>query len=278
MTRRDVSSSPLMSGTVGWPALMAALAVAAATLMADASPASAESPVTGNIYVKLGPYYPSIDEEFAGEAKPFRESFGTDKRLLGQIAGEYYVFDDYGKLGVGVMAGYSSFTGKSEVQGGDGGNGGGDGGNGGGDGGNGGDSSDSGVNLTEETKFRVFPIALIASYRWDWLVEKFRIPLAPKVETGFDYYIWRVKDGAGNLSKTDGTEAAGGVPGFHVAARIEFLLDAIDPETAAAFDMSWGINNSYLFAEYNYANINGFGGDHFNLSDSTWKVGLAFEF
>lgn len=285
MKRRDDWFSTV-SDALRRSALWAGLAIAAATLLADASTASAQSPVSGNINVKFGPYYPSIDQEFSGGTQPFQESFGTDSRILGQISAEYYLFEEFGKVGVGVTAGYSNFTGTSEIEGGDNGDGGGggmdgDGGmNGDGGGNTDGDGSESGVNLTEETKFRVIPLGVIASYRWDWLVKNYNVPLAPKVEAGLDYYLWRVKDGAGNLSKAgeDNARAAGGVPGYHLAARMEFLLDAIDPETAAAFDMSWGINSSYLFAEYNYSQINGFGGDRFKLGDSTWKIGLAFEF
>jgi len=277
MTRRHDTPSN-SSATPRWPALAAGVTAAALLVLAGAPTASAqegESPVSGNINVSLGPYYPSIDEEFAGsDQQPFRESFGNDSRLLGRFSAEYYLLDDIGNLGVGVTAGYTNFTGTSEIEG--GGNGDGSNGDGNGDG----ESSDSGVDLDEETKFRVFPLGVIASYRWDWLVQNFGIPLAPKAEVGLDYYIWRIKDGAGNISQAgdDNGKAAGAIPGYHLAARIEFLLDAIDPETAAAFDMSWGINNSYLFAEYNFSQINGFDGGRFQLGDSTWKIGLAFEF
>ncbi len=264
------TESPFRSRTRGAPAYLIAGLLGTLALVGFTTNAAADSPTTGNFNLKFGPYYPSIDEEFDGNTSPFEASFGSNARVLGQISGEYYLWQGHGKFGVGAQAGYTNFTGTSEIQGGGGGDG--------SDGGDGGGSSDEGVTIEEETKFRVFPLGDIATYRWDHPVEEWNIPLAAKVEGGFDYYIWRVKDGGGDISRADGTKAAGGVPGFHLAGRLEFLLNIIDPETAASFDMNWGINRTYLFAEYNYSNIRGFGGDHFRLGDSTWKAGLAFEF
>ena len=42
--------------------------------------------------------------------------------------------------------------------------------------------------------------------------------------------------------------------------------------------MSWGVNNSYFFAEYMITRIDGFGSPGFDLSDNMWMFGLAFEF
>lgn len=278
MTRIDAQSSRSRS-TVDRLKLPVAVAAAVVTLMALGSSAAAQanSEVSGNVNLKFGPYYPSVDEEFS-DANPFEDAFGSDPRILGQLDAEYYLWQGHGKLGVGVTFGYTNFTGSSQIEG-TGGDSGGTDGNGGGDDNSGNDgSSDDGVNLEEETKFRVFPLGLIASYRWDYLVEELNVPLALKGEAGFDYYLWRVKDGGGDVSQADGKKAAGAVPGYHVAGRLEFLLNAIDPETAAAFDLSWGINRTYLFGEYQFSQVDGFGGDSLRLGDSTWKIGLAFEF
>jgi hypothetical protein len=278
MTRIDAQSSRSRS-TVDRLKLPVVFAAVVVTLMALGSSAAAqsESEVSGNVNLKFGPYYPSVDEEFS-DATPFEDAFGSNPRVLGQLDAEYYLWQGHGKLGVGVSFGYTNFTGSSQIQGTGGDSGGTDGGGGGDD--NGGDdgSSDDGVNLEEETKFRVFPLGLIASYRWDYLVEELNVPLALKGEAGLDYYLWRVKDGGGDVSEADGQKAAGAIPGYHVAGRLEFLLNAIDPETAAAFDLSWGINRTYLFGEYQFSQVDGFGGDSLRLGDSTWKIGLAFEF
>ena len=50
------------------------------------------------------------------------------------------------------------------------------------------------------------------------------------------------------------------------------------PGALAYLDMSWGVNNSYFFAEYMITRIDGFGGDGLDLSDDQWMFGLAFEF
>jgi hypothetical protein len=285
MTRIDAQSSRSCStgDRLKLPVVFAAILV---TVMAFGSSAAAQSnsEVSGNVNLKFGPYYPAVDEEFS-DATPFADAFGSNSRVLGQLDAEYYLWQGHGKLGLGVTVGYTNFTGSSQIQGtgedsgGNGGDGGdGSGGDGGGDNGGGDGSSDDSVNLEEETKFRVFPLGLIASYRWDYLVEELNVPLALKGEAGLDYYLWRVKDGSGDISEADGQKAAGAVPGYHLAGRVEFLLNAVDPETAAAFDLSWGINRTYLFGEYNFSKVDGFGSDSLRLGDSTWKIGLAFEF
>jgi hypothetical protein len=266
-----------------WPA-------GAGAQVAESEVADDRSPIQGNVDVELGPYYPSIDGEFAN-ASPFRSSFGDDGRILGEMGVAYYLFKRHGKLGLEFGFGYSKFTGNSDIQNGSnsGGNGGtsnGDGNGGSSDGGSnsdGGDSSGdassgSGLSLEEETNFVLFPLRLSLTYRWDFLAQEFGIPLAPRLEGGVDYYIWKVTDGSGNVARSGGEKARGAIPGYHVAAGVGFLLDFITPGLAAAMDINWGVNNTYLFGEYEITRVQPFQGGGFNLSDETWKVGLSFEF
>ena len=218
-------------------------------LAAAPTPASAESNVHGNVNLKFGPYFPRIDEEFSGGEAPFADSFGKDNRVLANLSAEWYLFEGHGKLGVGGSFGYTSFKGgtsgdsSSDGSGGDGSDNGMDDGSG--------DGSETSGDLTvdEEFKFRVFPLGTHVSYRWDYLAQEFNIPLAPKVEAGLDYYLWRAVDPGGNTSEFDGEKASGARLGYHLTGRMELQLDFIDPQWAAAFDVSWGINNTYLFAE-----------------------------
>ncbi len=261
------------------------------------SPADAEAqsidertPITGSVDVELGPYYPSIDGEF-GQATPFRDSFGGNDNLMGELGVTYYLFKQHGKLGLEFGAGYTKFSGDSSLQNQDSGNddsgsGGSDGeranggANGAGSDGESGSSGESGgpLSLEEETNFVLFPLRLSLTYRWDFLAQDLNIPLAPRVGTGIDYYIWKVTDGSGNVAESNGERARGATPGYHVSAGLGFLLDFITPSLAAVFDADWGVNNTYLYGEFEFTRVQPFQGEGFNLSDETWKIGLSFEF
>lgn len=226
-----------------------------------------ESNVTGSFDVQFGPYYPRVDDEF-DNATPFEQTFGSSSAVMFQADALYYLWTGHGKLGVGATFGYSQFSGTTQVGGSNGGNGG--GGNGGG--------NDGDVQLEKTSNFSVFPLGLIASYRWDFLVTEWNIPLALRVEGGLDYYLWELTDGSGDNPSSSDVPGAGGTPGYHAAGRLEFLLDWLDPTSAAQLDFSWGINNTYLFAEYSYSQVRDFDGSGFRLGDTNWRIGLSFDF
>jgi hypothetical protein len=246
--------------------------VGAALLIAAPSTAEAQSPTNGNLDIQFGPYYPRIDEEFDTDEGPFETTFGTDTRVMLQIDAVYYLWQGHGKLGIGPTFGYTRFNGDAEIRDGDGSNGG-DGSDGGGDG-----SGGDGVNLEEETRFTVFPLGLIGTYRWDYPTTEWGIPLAARVEGGFDYYLWRVADENGDVVNEGDFSGAGGTPGFHATLRGELLLDWLDSKSAAQFDYSWGVNNTYFFGEYTFSRVRDFDGKGFRLGDNSWRLGLAFEF
>lgn len=241
-------------------------------LVMSATPAQAESDVSGNFELRLGPYYPAIDSELDG-AQPFQNTFGSNGRVLGEIKVDRYLFTGHGKLGVGGSVAYTNFSGEGEIVGGSDGGSGNDGSGGGGSG-----DGDSGLNA--ETNLQMLPIRAQVFYRWDYLVEEFNIPLAARVEAGLDWYMWRIRDGSGNTATfgDDGPKASGATAGYHGAAGLEFNLNALDRQSAASFDYSWGINRTYFFAMYEISRVDDFGGNGFNLSDNSWRLGLAFEF
>jgi hypothetical protein len=56
------------------------------------------------------------------------------------------------------------------------------------------------------------------------------------------------------------------------------LLDFFDPRAAREADNSVGINNSYLFTEWYYSDLSGFGSSNrMQVGTSTWVLGLALE-
>jgi len=85
--------------------------------------------------------------------------------------------------------------------------------------------------------------------------------------------------------RTDaGVHADAQVASFDLAANIPAHgllrgLNTILPADLAIVDAELGINHTYLFCEFHYADISGFGAaNKMNLSDKTLNAGLAFEF
>ena len=228
------------------------LALTALTLLTPAS-AYAETPIYGAVEVKLGSYYPSIDDEFGG-AGPFEQIFGSDSLLYGELELDYYLLEGFGRAGIGMHVGYTSVDGDVLTEGGE------------------------DVDVDDTTSFTVIPLRLSGVYRFDVLATEWGIPLVPAAKAGLDYYLWDIDDSAGDTANVDGAEGSGGTWGWHASLALHLLLDAIDPSTAAVFDLNWGVNNSYLFGEYMFTSVDDFGGESLDLSDDIWAFGLAFEF
>jgi hypothetical protein len=233
-----------------WHTLAACLFVGLACIAAPQT-VRAESPVWGNFEFEMGPYYPDIDSSASGD--PFADIFGENNRLLGEATGEYYVFDEHGKLGLGLSIGFTRLSGTNSISG-------------------------STITIEETTRFSIIPIRALVSYRWDYLVEEFEIPLAAKVQAGYNYWIWRSLDAGGSVSTANGITGRGAKMGWHIAARLEFQLNILTPQMAASFDNTWGVNNTYLYGEFEYAQIDDFGEPGFEFGGPSWRLGMAFEF
>jgi hypothetical protein len=118
-------------------------------------------------------------------------------------------------------------------------------------------------------------------YRFDYLWTRFEFPFTIYVKAGFDYSFWWIRDGADNIAASDdGKKGYGGTFGFHVVAGLAFVLDWLAPDMEKAFDVEWGINTPYIFAEYMYCQLDNFGAkDAFDLTDkATFHIGIGLEF
>ena len=219
--------------------------------------ALAESDVTGGFQLKLGGYYPSIDGEFtsASGQGPYATFYGTDWHMYGELEFNYYLLHTVGKLGLGASVGYSSATGRVQSA-----------------------TPGSQDEIPGETSFSIIPLRASLLYRYDYSAIHHGVPLVPAVKLGLDYYFWEFEDANGATSVYEGVQASGGKLGWHASLGLHLLLDFIDPSSAAYLDMSWGVNNSYFFAEYLMTRADGFGASGLDLSDDQWLFGLAFEF
>ena len=132
----------------------------------------------------------------------------------------------------------------------------------------------------DDPKFAVIPVALLASYRFELLADRFRVPLVPYLKAGLAYAFFWNTSGSGNLARnSQGDVARGGVPGWQLNAGAMFRLDVLEPGTAKKLDSLTGINHTYVFGEYQLSRIANFGvGQVLDLGDNTWFAGLAIEF
>lgn len=226
--------------------LISSLALGA---LAAPNDANAESPVNMMFEFKAGPYTP----DNLGSA--FKTHFGNDSGFI--VEGEYdwQFWRGVGSLGLGFHLGYGSISGKSVTE--------------------------SGKKGIDSTAIHWLPLRLSLVYRFDYLWTRLDFPFTIYVKAGFDYSFWWIRDGSDSIAQSeDGKDGYGGTFGFHVVAGVAFVLDWLAPDMEKAFDVEWGINNSYIFAEYMYAQIDNFGAKGaFDLTEkATFHIGIGLEF
>lgn len=229
----------------------ASAAILLALIFMGVAPSNAsadESPVDMMFEFKAGPYTP--DQLGAAFDKHFEGKTG----YLIEAEYDYQFYRDIGSLGAGLHLGYGSVSGKA--------------------------IDESGTESVDETSISWLPIRLSLVYRMDWLWLNLNIPLTVYGKIGFDYVVWWVSDGSGSIAEAGGESGSGGTFGWHGVVGVAFVLDWISPGMAKSFDVEWGVNNSYIFAEFVYADISNFRTNKgLNLTDSaTFLVGLAIEF
>lgn len=222
--------------------------------------AKAESPRSMFTEIRVGGYYPWVDRPLncTPGSCPYQKTFNNGSMLLVEAEVERQLFQAFGSAAIGLSVGYAEKYGHALV----------------------------GTEVTgEATSLRVVPMKALAIYRFDWLAIRFGIPLVPYVKGGFEAVYWWT-------SKGNGTELADGVAGQGISyglvgmAGLAFLLDPLDPRLARDFDSGMGVNHTYLFAEYNFAEVNSFGRKQadgvtaagLDLSSRFAMFGIAFEY
>jgi hypothetical protein len=247
-----------------------------------------ESPQRFAVELKFGPYSPNIDASQGLHGTPFADLFPPDAgktrppgKLLTQVEFDYqFLRRSWGNFAIGNTAGYyrrttHSFayvtdptTGSPTT------------------------ACTSGaagncVRSGDTTALNIVPLSIMAVYRFDYLARRWKIPFVPYVKVGLAYYIWWIENGGGFLSiaqftppgSTSSQGGWGGTFGWVANPGGAFLLDVLDPSAAKTIDAELGINHTYLFCEFHYADISGFGAaGKMNLSDTTLNAGISFEF
>jgi len=241
-----------------------AFAIAAALSLGAAGPAQAQgapgtverapgetgSERTMGLEVKLGGFKPLIDREPGLYGTPYASTFGGGPMLLFEASGERQLFQAFGTAGVGLSAGYAEKFAPAVLE--------------------------SGQSAAEGTGLRLVPLALFGVYRFDYAAHVWGVPLVPYVKAGLRYTVWWSTKGASLETGTGGT-AIGGRIGWGFSGGLSLLLDVFEPRLARDFDTDAGVNHSYLFAEWNFADVNNFYTGGLDLSGRYITFGVAFE-
>jgi|GEM_PF-4743096 len=133
---------------------------------------------------------------------------------------------------------------------------------------------------TDQTRFLMFPLALSLVYKFDYLFERYKVPLIPYARFGLDCYFWRI-DGAGHLAYKTGVNgqknyAHGATFGIHLNPGLAFKLDFLDRAGHLANIGFYGI---YLNFEWILNKVNNFGSSRsWDLSDQSFLAGLSVDF
>lgn len=211
---------------------------------------------------KGGPFQPAMaDPEVASGpgASAFQSVFGDEVRPLFSLGADWQFFRSFGTAGIGGSFGFMQYVGKGLY-------------------------AETGERSADTTVFNMLPLTLTAFYRFDVLADRFSVPLVPYLRGGLVYQIWWVTNGRGEISLfepgggAEPTEGRGGKLGLTGTLGIALLLNTIDSKSAAALYESAGIRGTYLFFEVEAQEVDGFGAAGFDFSDTSWNVGVYFEF
>lgn len=244
-----MSRTLLFAGSVAGALIMLALPAHAQSERTN----SFESPQHFAVELRMGLYYPKVDNEFGGSAKPFEDAFGDNSRFF--IGGEFdwqaYRIPYVGTIGPGVGIHYLKFGRPALLL--------------------------NGSPSEEETSLQIYPMHLMAVLRVDILMRETGIPIVPYLKGGFGMALWRMSNGTG-------TSEVNGVPGKGISYGPQFalggalLLDWFDEYAARQADQAVGINNTYLYAEYVSSHLDNINGTALQVGANHLSFGLTFEF
>ncbi len=243
----------------------AALALAMITLPAQAAESDfakkRESKQWFAFELRFAPYWPAIDSQPGLTGTPYKDVFGTMPRLLvsGEIDAQLLRIPHFGSIGPAFSFGYTQMSAPAPF------------------------ANQPGVSA-ENTNLEVFPMYLAAVLRVDVLLRDFRIPIVPYAKLGAAVTLWRSFTDSGTSTYVNpitgqSQSAFGATWGEQFAIGGMLNLDWIDRQAAVQLDESTGINHTYIFGEWMYANLDNFGSSKgLRVGTNTFCGGLAFEF
>ncbi len=208
----------------------------------------------GAVELRIGPYRPRIDQEFAGAATPFQDIFGTSPSISVGLEGDWQALriPHFGSLGPGVGFSYVQYTAYALRE------------------------TNPSERSAQPTRLWMLPAFAVAVLRLDVFARDFSIPLVPYAKAGLALTLWEAKD-AGRVSEEDNVGAQGIETGVQAMLGGMLLLDFFAPQAAIDMDNSTGVNHAYLFGEWMVSDVASFESG-LQTGVNTWQVGLTLEF
>lgn len=218
----------------------------------------AESPQQFALEFRGTMYRPAIDDAFPAGSKPYEAVFGNDRRFCIGLEFDWQAFRIpwVGTIGPGFGWSYTAMSALAKTQQ---------------------FPAVTGAPLidsAESTSLKIMPMYVAAVLRVDVLARETPIPLVPYGKLGLGYGLfWTGRDA--------GDTRTGHTWGKHYAIGGMLQLDWLDRQASMQLDNEMGINNTYLFAEWMVADLDGFADSsdrsHLRIGTSSWVFGLAFE-
>jgi opacity protein-like surface antigen len=211
------------------------------------------------IEFRASPYKPNVDSDPALNGQtPYKNVFRDVPRLFvgAEIDWQVLRIPHFGSLGPGLSAGYTTASDPASFT-----------------------MPHNGTTVSgETTSLWIAPFTLSAVLRVDVLWRDLGIPVVPYAKLGVAYALWRASNTLGT-SSADGVSGTGFSLGTHVGLGLAIDLNPFDPYSAQNLDDAMGINNTYIFAEWDWDNYTGLGfqSDPLRVGGSNWIFGLALE-
>jgi len=208
------------------------------------------------VEIRVGPYLPNVDDEFDGGATPFRDVFGTKRRILFGLEVDWQALEvpDVLSFGPGVGLGYTAMGADAPLAEGSG-------------------RSD------QATSLRLMPHWLVGVLRVDALDQKLQVPLIFTAKVGLAEAFWWARNGDKPARDADGHKARGRSYGYLWAVGAALNLSFLEPSRTRKVDAMTSVNRISLFGEYYGMTLDGFGsGGMMEVGDNSWTMGLVFEF
>jgi len=235
--------------------------IAAIALLTPAARAEERRPRRFLIGFKLDRYTPQVDSEPGLQGTPYRDIFGARHPFRYQLELDWAAAHPLGSILLGVTVGFWQNYGKALLRD---------------------PAPGQPPQSGDTTLLNVWPFGLVATYRFDWLADRWpRFPFIPYAQAGLMRALWVSYGGSGGVSvdRTNGGRGSGWTSGYTTALGVAVNLNAIDEELSREAYMETGIQRTALFAEYGWTYLSNFGGGGVMiLSDRGWRFGLSVEF
>lgn len=208
----------------------------------------------GAFEMRIAPYFPAIDREFSS-ATPYRDAFGKAPAWTFGLETDWQALriPHFGSIGPGVGWHFGWRNGTADFT-----------------------DPDTPGESAHPQRIWVMPMYAVGVLRLDVLKTDLSIPIVPYAKFGFAINLWEARD-AYKTSNVDDVAGKGLEYGWTSHLGLMIHLNPLSAQQATDMDVSIGINDAYVFAEWWYSDVSSFGkGMH--VGSNTVCMGLAFEF